>query len=77
MAKHKNHVVKVAKQPDGTKPDSPWHLVIVEEGYPTIVCDGRVFGEGEDVSVFKEKAKGKVTCKKCIQKVNWFKDIKL
>lgn len=74
------HLVKILINEDGKKVEAPkWHLVHRFGEAERTVCSGEVFGEGEGSVVFEEKytEKGGITCPKCIERIKWFKSVKL
>lgn len=71
-------LVKMITDDDGAKHTSKdWHLVINIDATNRTVCTGECFGEGEGSAEYKVKTTGKITCRRCIEIVKWYKAVKL
>ncbi len=69
-------VVKITRDDDGYKVESPkWHYIENGDAQRTL-CSGEVFGYGEGRAEFKTK-RGKISCSDCIAILKKHKSVKL
>lgn len=77
-----NNVVRITQNDDGEiipREERCWHLVIDTAGSKGTLCTGELFGVGESSVVFEEKSvtRGGITCQECLEKIRFFKAVKL
>ncbi len=66
--------VKITKDDDGYKIKyAKWCAIINFDGSPRSFCTGQVFGYGESSVVYETSQIKKVTCKQCIERINYIK----
>lgn len=61
---------------DGYDDVGRWHLSVTDDD-PRILCTGLAYQDGESVWKGKTVKRGGITCEHCINKIKWFKSIKL
>lgn len=75
--RNENRVVKITRDDDGRKKDSPkWCLAWDAGGTDVAFCTGEAFGFGESIAQYKEK-QGRITCPECRKKIKALKQVKL